>query len=192
MQGEVFRYEIKPSNESTFAVEVFKTGLLTGKRHVFFFERYQGNVQYDPASPEQSSVRLNIESNSITCKDTWVSSKQKKHILSVTLHDMLAADQSPQITYVSTGIVKKSSSQYEVRGDLTIRGVTRPMLLQIATKAIGTDRLELDGDSTIPMKEFGLKPPSALLGLIGTKDKMQLRFLVWAERGKTDRSAASS
>ena len=62
--------------------------------------------------------------------------------------------------------------------------------MQIALKAIGTERLELDGDANISMKEFGLKPPSAMLGLVGTKDKMQLRFLVWAERAKAGSTAA--
>lgn len=188
MPDEAPRYEIKPSNESTLALEVFKSGLLTGKRHIFFFEKYEGEVLYDPAAPENSTARLSVESRSITCKDTWVSSKQKQHILAVALNDMLSADQFPQITFHSNAAIKKSSSQYEVRGDLTIRGVTRAVTLQIAVKAIGTDRLELDGDTNTSMTEFGLKPPSAMLGLVGTKDKMQLRFLVWAERAKAGSS----
>jgi polyisoprenoid-binding protein YceI len=190
MADELLRFEIKPSNESTLVLEVFKSGVLTGKRHIFFFENYSGEVLYAPAAPEKSSVRVSIESRSITCKDTWVKPDQKKHILSVALNDMLAADQFSQITFASTGIRKKPSSQYEVTGDLTIRGTTRPVTLQVALKAIGQQRLELDGDGEIRMKEYGLKPPSAMLGLVGTKDKMQLRFLVWAERANADANAA--
>ena len=92
MLDEAHRYEIKPSNESTVALEVFKSGLLTGKRHIFFFEKYEGEVVYDPAAPEKSATRLSVESRSITCKDTWVSPKQKQHILSVALNEMLGAD----------------------------------------------------------------------------------------------------
>jgi len=178
MPGELPRYEIRPSNESTLALEVFKTGFLTGKRHIFFFEKYSGEVLYAPTAPEKSSARVSIESRSITCKDTWVKPNQKKHILSVALNDMLAADQFSQVTFASKSLRKKSSSQFEVMGDLTIRGTTRPVTLQVALKAIGNQRLELDGDGEIRMKEYGLKPPSAMLGLVGTKDRMQLRFLV--------------
>ena len=38
------------------------------------------------------------------------------------------------------------------------------------------------GDAEINLKDYGLKPPTALLGLIGTKSRMTLRFLVWAEK----------
>jgi polyisoprenoid-binding protein YceI len=190
MPEESFRYEIRPSNESTFALEVFKNGFLTGKRHIFFFEKYEGEVLYDPAAPEKSSARLTVESGSITCQDTWVSPKQKKHILSVALNDMLAVNQFQQITFTSTAASKISSNLYEVHGDLTIRGATRPATLQVALKPIGTGRLELDGDARISIRAFELKPPSALLGLIGTKDEMQVRFLVWAERAKAGSTAA--
>jgi len=181
MSEELPRFEIKPSNESTLALEVFKTGLLTGKRHIFFFEKYTGEVLYDSASPEKSNAHLTIDAGSVTLQDKWLKPKQKVHILEVARNDMLAAARHPQITFTSSGAIKKSSSLYLVRGELTIRGVTRPVEIEVAVKPLGDRRLELDGNAFVRMKEYGLKPPSALLGLIGTKDRMELRFLVWAE-----------
>jgi hypothetical protein len=54
-----------------------------------------------------------------------------------------------------------------------------------AAKPSGIERLEIDGDAEISLKDYGLMPPSAMLGLIGTKSKMTLRFLVWAEKNRT-------
>ena len=184
------RYEIKPSSESTLALEVFKTGLLAGKRHIFFFEKYGGEILYDAEAPERSTVRVAIESASITLQDKWVKPAQKRHILDAALNEMLEAGHFAQITFVSTNISRKSPSQYEVRGDLTIRGVGKPVTVEAAVNAAGAGRLELDGDAHINMKDYGMKPPSAFMGLIGTKSGMQLRFLVWAERAKSGANVA--
>ena len=191
MPDETPRFEIRPSTESTFALEVFKTGLMAGKRHILFFEKFSGEIEYDQQQPEKSKARLVVESRSITCKDKWLKPEQRKKVVSAALNEMLSVDQFHEITFTSTTITRKSPNQYEARGDLTIRGTTRAVMVQVAAKPVGSERLELDGEATISMKDYGLKPPSALLGLIGTKDKMELRYLVWAERARSDVRAAS-
>ena len=182
MPDQPVRYQIKPSNESTFTLEVFKTGLMTGKKHFLFFEQYTGEIDYDPQRPENSQVRFTVEAGSVTCKDTWVKPKDRKKVLDAALNDMMAATQHPQLTFSSTRIAAKSKGQYEVQGNLTVRGIARPVTFPAAVKPVGDQRLEIDGDAQISLKDYGLKGPSALMGLIGTKDKMTLRFLVWAEK----------
>jgi polyisoprenoid-binding protein YceI len=169
MPEETARFEIRPSAESTFTLEVAKTGLLAGKKHFLFFEQYGGEVDYDSQHPEKSKVRLTVEARSVTSKDAAV-------------NNMMAASQYPQLTFSSTRITSKSKGQYEIQGNLTVRGITKPITFVAAAKPSGIQRLEIDGDAHISLKDYGLKPPSALLGLIGTKSKMTLRFLVWAEK----------
>ena len=152
MPEEIVRYLIKPSAESTFTLEVSKTGLMAGKKHFLFFEQYSGEVDYDPQHPENSRVSLTVEARSVTCKDAWVK------------------------------ITGKSKGQYEIQGNLTVRGITKPIAFAAAAKPSGIERLEIDGDAQINLKDYGLTPPSAMLGLIGAKSKMTLRFLVWAEK----------
>lgn len=183
MPEETVRYQIRPSAESTFTLEVAKTGLMTGKKHALFFERYQGELDYDPQRPEHSTVRLAVEARSVTCKDPWIKDKSKrKQVVETAVNDMMAASQYPQVTFSATHIATKSKGQFEVQGDLTVRGITKPVAFQLAAKPAGEQRLEIDGDAEINLKDYGLKPPSAMLGLIGTKSKMTLRFLVWAEK----------
>jgi polyisoprenoid-binding protein YceI len=183
MPEESARYLIKPSAESTFTLEVSKTGLMAGKKHFLFFEQYSGEVHYDSKRPENSLVTLTVEAQSVTCKDAWVRKKEeRKKIVDVAVGDMMAAGQYPQLKFASTGITGKSKGQFEIQGDLTVRGVTKPITFVAAAKPSGIERLEIDGDAEINLKDYGLKPPAALLGLIGTKSKMILRFLVWAEK----------
>lgn len=183
MPGDTTRYQIHPSTESTFALEVAKTGLMTGKKHVLFFEQYTGEVNYDSEHPENSSVRLTMEARSVTCKDAWVKKKeQRKKIVETAVNDMMAASQYPQLTFASTRISAKPHGQFEVQGNLTVRGISKPITFVAAAKPSGIDRLEIDGDAEINLKDYGLKPPSSMAGLIGTKNKMTLRFLVWAEK----------
>jgi polyisoprenoid-binding protein YceI len=180
------RYQIRPSAESTFTLEVSKTGLMAGKKHVLFFEQYAGEVDYDAQHPDNSRVRLTVEAKSVTCKDAWVKKKeQRKKILDAAVNDMMAASQYPQLTFASTRIDGKSKGQYEIQGELTVRGVTKPITFMAAAKPSGIERLEIDGDARINLKDYGLTAPSAMLGLIGTKNKMTLRFLVWAEKSGT-------
>ena len=90
-------------------------------------------------------MRFVVESRSITCKDKWLTGKQRKEVVSFTLSKMLVAHRFPEIKFSSTGITKTASHQYDVRGDLTIRGMTRPTFIQVVAKQIGTERLEFDG-----------------------------------------------
>ena len=180
--AQTVRYLIRPSAESTLTLEVFKTGILAGKKHLFFFEDYSGEIDYDPAHPENSKALLTIEARSVTCKDTWVRPNDRKKVLDAALNDMMAVSQYPQLTFVSTRIAPKSKGQYEVQGDLTVRGIVKPVTLEAAVKPVAGIRLEIDGDARIRHSDYGLKPLSRFAGLVGTKDEMLVRFLVWAEK----------
>ena len=186
MPEETARYTIRPSAESTFTLEVSKTGLMAGKKHFLFFEQYAGELDYNSQRPENSSLRLTVEASSVTCKDAWIKDKSKrKQVVETAVNHMMAARQYPQLTFSSTRITPRSKGQFEIQGDLTVRGVTKPIRFVAAAKPSGIERLEMDGDAEIDLKDYGLRPPSAALGLIGTKAKMTLRFLVWAEKAKS-------
>ena len=184
-------YEIRPSIESTLRLEIFRKGLLAGERHILFFDRYSGKILYDQEDPEGSNMRFVVQSRSCSCKDQWLKRKQREKVVSFTIRKMLAAHRFPEIEFTSTGITKKASHQYDVRGNLTIRGMTRPAFIQVAAKQIGEDRLEFDGQAIVRMKDYGMEPPTSVLGFAGTKNKMKLRFLFWAERVKVDVPAAT-
>jgi polyisoprenoid-binding protein YceI len=186
MSEEMPLYEIRPSNESTLRLEISRKGLLAGERHILFFDKYSGEILYDQEDPERSNMRFVVESRSCACNDKWLKRKQREKVVTFTLRKMLAADRFPKIEFTSTGVIKKASHQYDVRGNLTIRGLTRPTFIQVAARQIGEERLEFDGEAIVRMNDYGMEPPTSILGFAGTKNKMRLRFLFWAKRVKAE------
>ena len=168
---------IVPAPDARFALEIEKTGLMRGKKHVFLFERYKGTVLYDRDQPENSRVSLTIESASAVCTDTWVSDKDRSKIQEYALHDMLAVEKHREITFSSTRVISKEPDRFEVQGSLTIRGIAKPLTVEVSRKPGGI----FEGSSQFKMTDYGLKPPSAALGLIGTKDLMTVSFHLRAQ-----------
>lgn len=170
-------YRLAPAEGGKLSLEVEKTGLMKGKKHVFLFPRYQGTLRYDPDQPAASQLEFTIDSASIHCTDTWVSEKDLRKVQAYAEKDMLAVSSYPEIKFRSTAITATGPSQFKVTGDLTIRNVTRPVQLTLQTSQNGTS-LWSDGSGTIKLTDYQLKPPTAALGTIGTKDEMLVQFRV--------------
>lgn len=179
-------YTIGPAPGARLALTVEKTGLLRGKKHLFLFEKYEGKLSFDAKNPAAASVQLTIDSRSLVCKDDWVSAKDLKSVQKTALEDMLDAERSPAMTF-SSAAVKAAAADgewFDVQGTLTIRGRAKPSAVRVRLPAAGRGEAEmkLEGSSIIRITDYGLKPPSAVLGAIGTKDEMTLAFTVVARR----------
>ena len=169
-------YTIRPAAGTRFVLTVEKTGLMSGKKHLFLFERYRGTLVYDGAAPERSRVELAIDSSSAVCQDTWVSEKDLKKIQKYALEDMLAAARYPELHFTSTAIARKDENSYEVQGMLTIRGTAKPANVMVTLHGGADSISSISGSAVVRMKDYGLKPPSAALGTIGTKSEMKVDF----------------
>lgn len=74
--------------------------------------------------------------------------------------DFFDVEQFPEMSFVSNGLVAKGNS-YELTGDLTIKGVTRPVTLEtefngVAVDPFGNTRAGVSAETTISRKDFGL------------------------------------
>jgi len=170
-------YKIAPGGSSKISLEVEKTGLYKGKKHQFNFPGFQGKLTFDDQAPGNSRVDLKIDAGAIVCQDTWMSPKDKQKVQDYAVKDMLAVTQFPEIRFTSTKVTPKGGNRYEVEGTLTIRGVGKPAILQAELKPEG---MMIEGKSIVKITSYGMKPPSAALGAIGTKDEMTALFSVAA------------
>lgn len=177
----VLDLRIRPADGNRFELIVEKTGLMKGKKHLFGFERYEGQLAYDEENPERSRVQFSLVSNSIVCKDDWVSAKELKKIQQTAVKDMLAADRYAAVSFQSNEVRPAGASRYEIMGTLRIRDVERPVIVRVTVKRGEAAGLSFEGSAVVKMTEYGLKPPSAALGLIGTKDEMTVAFRLRAE-----------
>src|SRR5579871_4066618 len=142
-------YQIdKTHSEATFQVR----HLLTKVRGRF--DDFAGVVLFDEANPARSSVTLTIQAASI---DTNTPDRDA-HLRSA---DFFAVEEHPTLTFVSTSIAPRGANEFDVLGDLTIRGVTRRVTLPVsflgkAKDPWGGERLAFEGELTINRKDYGL------------------------------------
>ena len=170
LRGETLN--LGPAAGNRIALEVEKTGLMRGKKHIFRYEKFQGRLQYDGAN---SKVEFSIEAASAVCEDNWVNEKDRRKILEEALK-LTGAEKTPRIEFRSTSVRAAGAGEFEVEGSLTIRGLARPVKIAVREKA---GRL-FEGTARFPMSAWGIKPPSAALGAVGTKDEMVLSFVLAA------------
>ena len=99
----------------------------------------------------------------------------------VQLDRMIEVSRFPKLTFDSTAIVPIAQGQYGVTGTLTIRNAAKPVKILISSIQQNGQELHVQGSSEIHMKDFGLIPPAAAFGTIGTKEAMLVHFDLVAE-----------
>jgi polyisoprenoid-binding protein YceI len=158
-------FEFQPSPGDRFELRVYKTGLLSGKQHVILFERFRG-------SANETKAEFVVEANSLVVKDDWAPASGKlDEIRAVALNEMLDAKNHPELRFVSTAVTKTEKG-YRIPGELTIRGKSKPVTVEVERKDGGI----FEGRAQIKHSDYGLKRQSAALGAIGTKDEMDVIF----------------
>lgn len=119
------------------------------------FAKFEGTIAIDRTKPAESSVELKIEAASI---DTGVPNRDK-HLNSP---DFLDTATYPEITFKSTKVTPKGGDVYEVAGDLTLRGVTKPVALTVTANGFtgdgrGGQKTGFDVTGRINRQDFGVK-----------------------------------
>lgn len=83
----------------------------------------------------------------------------------------------PKVSFVSTSI-KPARDGYDVAGDLTFHGRTRPVGFHVVPK-ITRERIEIEGRFVVKLSEFGVKRPSLML--VPVKDDLAIAFDLFAK-----------
>jgi polyisoprenoid-binding protein YceI len=86
------------------------------------FKNVHGSLEYDPSNPGAASVEITIDAAGIWTGET----ARDDHLRSP---DFLDVAKFPKITFRSSRVDVHGENDYQVTGDLTIRGVTRPVTL---------------------------------------------------------------
>ena len=110
--------------------------------------------------PSESSVEVTIQAASINTNDE----NRDKH---VRTNDFLSTDEFPALTFRSTKVELSSGGDWKVNGDLTVRGVTRPIVLDVQFEGViqdpwGNQRLGFTASGEIDRNDFGVSFNAAL------------------------------
>jgi polyisoprenoid-binding protein YceI len=177
-------YEIDPTHSSVhFSIRHMMISNVRGG-----FSGVKGTITYDPDDLTQSGIRAEIDVKSINTLDE----KRDAHLKTADFFDV---ERFPSINFVSTQIEKLSDAEYNVTGDLTIHGVTKPTVLKVEEVSPegkdpwGNIRVGASAKAKVSRKDFGLvwNAPMETGGLL-IGDDVKLEFDI--EMVKTQAAAA--
>lgn len=124
------------------------------------FETFSGSVAYDEATPSNTTVNITIDTNSINTRE----GQRDGHLRSP---DFFNAELYPVMTFNSTGVEQTAENKGKLIGDLTIRNVTKEVVLDVtfegkAQSPWGTTSVGFSATGKINRKDFGLTWNQAL------------------------------
>jgi polyisoprenoid-binding protein YceI len=149
-RAEQTTWNIDPAHtQSAFAVRHLVIATVRGE-----FTSTKGFVMLDEKDPTKSSVGVTIDTRSIHTRDD----KRDEHLRAADFFD---AQNHPTITFASTRVERVGEGRYKVMGDLTMRGTTKPVVLDATlTDPIkdvrGNARRGVQATTKLNRREFGL------------------------------------
>jgi polyisoprenoid-binding protein YceI len=113
-------WEIDPAHTTaTFSVRHLMVSTVKGA-----FEKVGGSVRLDETSPTHSGIEISIDAASVNTRNA----QRDGHLKSPDFFDVA---KFPKLTFKSTKIENAGKNGFKVAGDLTMRGVTRPVTLDV-------------------------------------------------------------
>ena len=150
-------YELDAAHSSAgFRVQHLMVSKVKGS-----FQKLAGTVQYDEKAPEKIVIRADIDTASINTDQP----KRDEHLRSPDFFDVA---KHPKMTFVSKSAKAAGKGKLKVTGDLTIRGVTKPVTLDVEGLDVeskdpwGNFRRGGTATGKINRKDFGLTWNNAL------------------------------
>lgn len=118
------------------------------------FSDFDGTMTVDSSKPESSSVEFRIRTNSIDTNEP----KRDKHLRSAEFFDV---EKYPELTFKSKSIKSVGKNAFDVAGNLTMRGVTKPVTVRVdylgnARDPWGNERAGFEVTTTLNRKDYGL------------------------------------
>lgn len=148
------------SAADTYAIDPVHTAAIFKVKHLGVSHTYgrfndvAGTIVFDAANPAASKVEITIQAGSV---DTF-NQKRDGHLASPDFFD---SKQFTTLSFVSTAFKKVDEQNYEVAGNFTLHGVTKPLTLTVVKVGEGKDpwggyRIGFDAAFTIKRSDFGM------------------------------------
>jgi polyisoprenoid-binding protein YceI len=157
-------------NKSSMKVRVFKSGAFSAFAHDHEIEAPIAEGRID--SSANPSVQLRVDSRKMRVLDPEIAAEKRAEIQ----HTMqgvavLDVEKFPEISYQSTTVTSRGDAHWEVRGSLTLRGKTQPVVVEVSLES-GRYR----GSASIKQSDFGIEPIRIAGGTVKVKDELKIEF----------------
>lgn len=133
-----------------FKVQHLGYSWLTGR-----FDKFNGKFSYDATNVSASKIEINIDTTSVNSNHA----ERDKHLKS---DDFLDVSQFSTAKFVSTHVADKGDNKLQIKGQLTLHGMTKEITINAHKIGEGKDpwggyRVGFAGTAELAMKDFGIK-----------------------------------
>ena len=158
------------TQKSAWTIHVGKTGAFSafGHEHEVRAPIHSGTAE--TGSHPAVEIHVNAPELRVIGKDD--SEKDRAEVQKTMLGpEVLDSEHHQQIVFKSTGAESAGQGKWTLRGNLTLRGQTRPVTVQVTLKDG-----HYTGETTLKQTDFGIKPPGK--AGVRAKDEVKIEFVV--------------
>jgi polyisoprenoid-binding protein YceI len=173
------RYIIE-ADQSRLTVHAFAKGLLSAFGHspTLVVRSLAGEVEFDAAIPDATSLRLSVPADSLAVLDN-ISETDRREIERKTREEVLEAARYSEIIFQSVNVSTQQTGegQYRVRlsGELSLHGVRRTQTIEAGVQ-LTQNCLRARGELVLRQSDYRIEPVTALGGAIKLKDELEISF----------------
>lgn len=121
----------------------------------------------------EGATLKNVKAASVTMKTQSIKSGTAK--MDEIAYESLKASKHTDIVFTLTSFRTLDNNRAQATGNLTIAGTMKPVTFNVATST-KSGVVQLAGEANIKFTDFGIKPPTALLGTVKTGNELKLSF----------------
>lgn len=155
-------WTLTPQSQISFKIKSLGLSQVKGD-----FHHFQSKLRFDPEAPNKGRVELQLEASSVT-----FSSPELKNLILGS--DYFFVEKYKKVKFISTSIQAQAYQHYSVKGNLTIRGVTQPVVFdtKLIPNAENPKLMDVHSKAVINRTAFGMKKS---LGGVGEKVHIELK-----------------
>ncbi|MHC0038416.1 YceI family protein [Pseudoneobacillus sp. C159] len=172
---------------SKWALDPAHSSVEFSVRHMMFakvngaFNSFDATIEANPTDLTAANIEFTVDVTSVDTRNA----DRDNHLRSGDFFDV---ENHPKMTFKSTNIVKTSEGVYDVTGDLTLRGLTRPETFVVTFEGTGKDpwgneKVGFSAEGKIKRSEYGLTWNAALeTGGVLVGDDIKVSLIIQAAK----------
>jgi polyisoprenoid-binding protein YceI len=152
-------YVIDPAHSSVLFTVHHLVGKVAGR-----FDKFSGTFSYDPANAKSWQAQATIDAASVNTGND----KRDAHLRTPDFFDTA---KFPTLSFQSTGVSEATDTHAKLQGNLTLHGITKPVVLDLEIGGVmkdpkGVQHAGVSATTHITRKDFdiGAKMPNAMVG----------------------------
>jgi polyisoprenoid-binding protein YceI len=136
------------------------------------FDKWDATLTYTSPALSTGVLEIKIQAASVNTGSGMKDGKLKSK-------DFFNVEHDPLITFKSTKVVQTGPNTFDLEGDFTIRGVTKPEKLQLTVSGVGTGEGEIRGTMAFDRKDYGM---NSGIPFIKIADRVEVTVALKAKR----------